>query len=528
MWYVAAQPDESFSREHLQNLLWDESPQQIARQNFNTMFFRFQKELPVPCFIATRAGLRWNPDAGVTVDVETFQQLTAPLATLRRSCPPRPALEMSRGERDDLARAVDLYTGPFLDGFSCDSEAYEQWLSSMRRKWENQIASLLDLLLAVEEHHNQWDRVIQVSRRGIEIDPLEETYHRAAIKALAKQGRHAAAFAQYQTCRDLLQQHLGVEPDASTTALYESIAAQQGGMPVVVETGIADGQSGSQVARGQTGPSSSQIQATSLPDSQATAADAVALEVTATGAARFYVPSTQLRSTERLEMTESLHIEYPGDLRSFSPGMRKLIAQVSQATVAEARSHVPELPAKLMLVFYTGTNVIAELGVGAAAIAPGVVACTVDPSHPAGMAQIVSNELRPTLLHELHHLARGYVMYGGEPAETFMDYVVSEGLATAFERDLTGRPVPWAEYPRGPGNDDTEVRRWVEEMLTLPLDAPYRDWMFLHPDGRRWIGYRAGTYLADQAMAALGRSAGALARIKTAEVLQLAGFDTRR
>lgn len=223
-------------------------------------------------------------------------------------------------------------------------------------------------------------------------------------------------------------------------------------------------------------------------------------------------------------MKESLHIEYPGEVQSFAPNVRKLITQVCQATVAEARSHLKHLPPKLMLVFYAGTNVMPELGVGAAAIAPGVIACTVDPSHPAGMARIVSEELRPALFHEMHHVARGCVMYGGKPAETFMDYVVSEGLASAFERDLGGKAAPWAEYPRGPNDSYAEVRRWVEELLVLPPDAPYRDWMFEHPDGRRWIGYRAGTYLADLAMAALGKSAGALARITAEEVLRLAGF----
>ena len=61
----------------------------------------------------------------------------------------------------------------------------------------------------------------------------------------------------------------------------------------------------------------------------------------------------------------------------------------------------------------------------------------------------------------------------------------------------------------------------------LPLSAcmQYGQWMFQHPDGRRWIGYRAGTYIADQAIAASKLSAIELAATPTDEILQRAGMQ---
>ncbi|WP_421841559.1 DUF2268 domain-containing putative Zn-dependent protease [Marinobacter algicola] len=56
---------------------------------------------------------------------------------------------------------------------------------------------------------------------------------------------------------------------------------------------------------------------------------------------------------------------------------------------------------------------------------------------------IARAQLRFTLFHELHHLMRGWVVYGGAPRTSFMDGVVSEGLATVFERDVGGRETPW-------------------------------------------------------------------------------------
>ena len=62
--------------------------------------------------------------------------------------------------------------------------------------------------------------------------------------------------------------------------------------------------------------------------------------------------------------------------------------------------------------------------------------------------------------------------------------------------------------------------------MALPITADYAEWMFRHPDGRRWIGYRAGTYIADRAMKATELSAAELAITPTARVLELAGFSS--
>lgn len=123
-----------------------------------------------------------------------------------------------------------------------------------------------------------------------------------------------------------------------------------------------------------------------------------------------------------------------------------------------------------------------------------------------------------TLFHEFHHLVRGWVMNGSVPRSAFIDGVVCEGLATAFERDAAGATPLWGDYP-----DD--VRDWIAELLPLPASAPYVDWMFLHPDGRRWIGYRAGTFIADEAISRSGRTAADLVSTSYLEVLRLAGIE---
>ena len=84
-------------------------------------------------------------------------------------------------------------------------------------------------------------------------------------------------------------------------------------------------------------------------------------------------------------------------------------------------------------------------------------------------------------------------------------------MATAFERDFAGTSPLWGDYP-------VEVSSWVEELANQPPAANRTDWMFRHPDGRRWIGLRAGTYLVDQAMKRMNRSSAELVATPADEI----------
>lgn len=204
----------------------------------------------------------------------------------------------------------------------------------------------------------------------------------------------------------------------------------------------------------------------------------------------------------------------------FTIDEQEAITKIANKVVIEVRKILPELPSPITLTVAANTYVVEETGEMGMAPEPGRVAWTVDPSRSEGVKAIAKTRLRATLFHELHHLARGYVVNGGAPRTSFMDVVVSEGMATAFERDFADANPAWGAYP-----DD--VSAWVEELLELPLSAlgSYSKWMFEHPDGRRWIGYKAGTFIVDQAMAASGMTSAELVHKKTREVLELAGID---
>ena len=192
-----------------------------------------------------------------------------------------------------------------------------------------------------------------------------------------------------------------------------------------------------------------------------------------------------------------------------------MIQETADSAVREVRTLLPALPKSLTLEVQPGKDVIPETGETATAVLPASVYWTVDPDRD--LLAIVRKELRPTLFHELHHLARDAQVR----SETLMDRVVTEGLATAFERDFGKVHPPWGIAP-------PEVMEWTPELMDQPGNAPRQAWLSRHPDGRRWIGIRAGTFLVDRAMKASGRSAAELVTTPTDEILAFAGVQRER
>lgn len=195
----------------------------------------------------------------------------------------------------------------------------------------------------------------------------------------------------------------------------------------------------------------------------------------------------------------------------FSATERRTIARIAGLAALDARRSLPALASRITLRVQSGKDVIPELGATAAAVAPDWVSWTVDPDNPQGVLRIAESHLRGALFHEFHHLVRGTAI----KPQALMDHVVTEGLATAFERDFAGVSPPWAQYPE-------EVSNWVDELLKQPATANRHDWMSQHPDGRRWIGLRAGTSLVDLAMKRLNRTSAELVTTPTSEIIAAA------
>jgi uncharacterized protein YjaZ len=195
----------------------------------------------------------------------------------------------------------------------------------------------------------------------------------------------------------------------------------------------------------------------------------------------------------------------------FSRGERAAIQGIADRAARAVRQLLPGLPKDLRITVQAGDRGIPETGETGSIGLPGAVYWTVDPNHEGGVLSVVHAQLRATLFHEWYHLVRENKF----APETLAERAVNEGLATAFERDFGGAPTPWGAYP-------AEVAVWTTELLAQGHGASVREWMYEHPDGRRWIGFKVGTYLADRAVRESGLSLTQLAGEPTERIIALA------
>jgi hypothetical protein len=142
-------------------------------------------------------------------------------------------------------------------------------------------------------------------------------------------------------------------------------------------------------------------------------------------------------------------------------------------------------------------------------------------TYPHGIEGAVRDGLAATFVHELHHTIRGWTLNGNHYGYGIQIAVINEGLATVFAEELLGE-VKQSDLP------PADVKEWVDEVLALPSDAVYGEWMFLHPDGREAIGYRTGRWVVRRAMERSGLDIVELTDLTPTAIWQRAGYDWDR
>jgi predicted ATPase/DNA-binding SARP family transcriptional activator len=203
----------------LAGLLWLDWSEQAARNNLRHALAVLRAalrdgEANPPFLHITRQTIQFNAASDAWIDVAAFTSVlhragSADLETMAQ-----------------LEEAVELYGGDLLEGFSLpDSAAFEEWALLLREQLRRQVMDALNHLVILHEKCGQYARALPYAWRQTELDPWREEAHVQVMRLLAFSGRRSEAMAQYETCRQLLAEGLGVEPEEQTTAVFEQIRA---------------------------------------------------------------------------------------------------------------------------------------------------------------------------------------------------------------------------------------------------------------------------------------------------------------
>ncbi len=217
---VTRQPQ---SREALAALLWPDYDDSAARMNLRRDLSRLRKQLPDDALLADRLQVEFNPDTAVTIDLQQFETY---LANAQSHAHPQDTLCPDCAQL--LMNAVDLAESEFMAGFSVpDSDAFDEWLFFQREHWRRETAVACERLVQWCQDQEQFEDGIVYGRRWLALDSLHEPAHRALMQLYAQADQQSAALRQYDECVRLLDEELGIEPEAETSALAEAIRKRQ-------------------------------------------------------------------------------------------------------------------------------------------------------------------------------------------------------------------------------------------------------------------------------------------------------------
>jgi DNA-binding SARP family transcriptional activator len=199
------------AREALATLLAGDSFEEQARKYLSNVLVDLRQQLG-EYIVATRQSVSFDRTRPFRLDVAGFQ---AHAEACRDS-----------NSQSELQAAIDLYRDEFLAGLTLSGMPdFEAWQLAQREELRGQYMQLLRRDVDVCMRQGRWNSGIQSARRIIAEEPWLEDAHRQLILMLAHSGQRHAAIEQYQACRRVLREELGVEPAVETAALFNRLRA---------------------------------------------------------------------------------------------------------------------------------------------------------------------------------------------------------------------------------------------------------------------------------------------------------------
>jgi DNA-binding SARP family transcriptional activator len=206
---LALVPGRLVPRGKLMTLLWEEHSEPIARHRLRQCLLDVRQALARCKVDAIRidGDLIGLEPSRVIVDVSRFEQLVA---------------ESSIGA---LEEALALYRGDLLEGLTVTAPSFEDWLQIERERLRTHAVNALRTLLEHYVGAKVADGAVRVALRLLELEPFDESAHRALIRLYAESGRRSAALRQYEQCVETLRRELGADPVAETRELYRRLVS---------------------------------------------------------------------------------------------------------------------------------------------------------------------------------------------------------------------------------------------------------------------------------------------------------------
>lgn len=233
-----------------------------------------------------------------------------------------------------------------------------------------------------------------------------------------------------------------------------------------------------------------------------------------------FIPITQLYAAELTETKQQASFKFvDGSNLKFKQADKIKIQKITNSTIKKVKQLMPELSDSIQFnILIIDRDLSVVNGTTGRADRINEIEISFSSIYKGGIDKAINDGLAVTLFHELHHTVRGWTIYGNKFSQGIDIATINEGLADVFAEIQAG-------HPHSTYSNEVDFDSWTKEILALPKDANYGEWMFAHPDGREAIGYRTGAYLIKKAMRSSGKSILELSKMSVKKIYEIAGYE---
>ncbi|MDO4572905.1 MAG: BTAD domain-containing putative transcriptional regulator [Clostridia bacterium] len=226
--YLILKREHAVPHEEILDMLWSERESSNPATALRTLLHRYrqmveQNGLPelADSIITSRGSYQWNPNLDCEIDVFEFERLCQ--EARQTTMPVRDRIERYR-------QVLSLYTGPLLA-----NTANEMWVVPKSVFYHDLFLESMFTLIELLKAEQEYDTIVQVCRKAMDVDMFDERLHLELMMALVKTGKKREALSQYYFATDLHYKQLGVQPSEEIRGVYKLIVQADQEMEADIE-----------------------------------------------------------------------------------------------------------------------------------------------------------------------------------------------------------------------------------------------------------------------------------------------------
>ena len=209
---LALRADEPVPAHVLVGALWPGSDARRGHSSLRTATSMLRRVVGAECLQRSLAGIRLTD---VWVDVAAFREMAGTVDRLAATGDLQAALTVARD-------ADALHRGEFR---AQDDSA--EWAHSERRSLAGIYQALLCDASGAAAGLGHGREAVDFAARALTVDPFSERASRLLMRAHAEVGELSLALREYERCRNLLAEELGVDPSPETREVHLSLLCSQ-------------------------------------------------------------------------------------------------------------------------------------------------------------------------------------------------------------------------------------------------------------------------------------------------------------